>query len=38
MRRAVLSELAPRLGKAAAAAAVVALGLWALGRGLRRPA
>jgi hypothetical protein len=34
-RRAVLSELAPRLGKAAAA---VALGVWALGRGLRRRA
>jgi hypothetical protein len=33
MRRAVLSELAPRLGKAAAA---VALGVWALGRVLRR--
>ena len=35
MRRAVLSELVPRLGKAATG---VALGLWALGRGLRRPA
>ncbi len=38
MRRAVLSELAPRLGKAASASAAVALGLWALGRGPRRPA
>jgi hypothetical protein len=38
MRRAVLSELAPRLGKAAAAAVAVALGVWALGRGLRRRA
>jgi Sulfotransferase domain len=37
MRRAVLSELAPRLGKAATASAAVVLGLWALGRGLRRP-
>jgi hypothetical protein len=35
MRRAVLSELAPRLSKAAAA---VALGVWALGRVLRRRA
>ena len=32
MRRAVLSELAPRLGKAAVAAVAVALGVWALGR------
>ena len=32
MRQAVLSELDPRLGKAAAAAA---LGLWVLGRGFR---
>jgi hypothetical protein len=36
MRRAMLSELAPRLGKAAAAASALALGGWALGRGLRR--
>ena len=36
MRQAMLSELAPSLGKAAAAAAAVALGVWALGRRLRR--
>jgi hypothetical protein len=36
MRRAMLSELVPRLGKAAAAASALALGWWALGRGLRR--
>jgi hypothetical protein len=32
MRRTVLSELAPRLDKAAAAASALALGVWALGR------
>jgi hypothetical protein len=36
MHRAMLSELAPRLDKAAAAASALALGWWALGRGLRR--
>jgi len=36
MRRAMLSELAPRLGKAASAASALALGWWALGRRLRR--
>ena len=36
MRRAMLSELVPRLGKAVVAASALALGWWALGRGLRR--
>jgi hypothetical protein len=38
MRRAVLSELAPKLSKAAAASATVALGVWVPGRRLLRRA
>ncbi len=36
MRRAMLMELTPRLGKAATAAFALALGWWALGPGLWR--